>query len=411
MAENDAHYNGTFDGNPSMNNSGMWPDGSYDMSAPDGNGIDMFSAFFKSSTLITGGATMPAGQENDSTMPAPEQNHGGAASFSESGNYNNAAAFPESDNNGSLNGTGTLPESDNTGKVTLPETDNSSGTVTFPESNNSSGAVTLPESNNNSGAVTLPELDNNSGAVTLPEPGEGNMGGPGPVLMPGYPLYPDLSPQYYGQVRFLNASTNSFTVNISVDNTAYAINSRFGTITNYDWITDGFHTVTVRRGTGARSILLQQNFPFVGGQKVTMVLTDSATGGLDMIRVVDTGCSNMPYNTGCYRFANMAYSGSSFDLLLYGGETVFRNVGFETVTPYKQAMAGTYQFYVTNSNTYNTFLRELPVIVIGAIGTNTAIRQPLVSFQTDILAGQNYTTYMLGNIWSDTGLIAMTVED
>ncbi len=60
----------------------------------------------------------------------------------------------------------------------------------------------------------------------------------------------------------------------------------------------------------------------------------------------------------------MTYSGSRYDLLLYGGETIFRNVAFQTVTPYKQAMAGTYQFYVTSSGNYS-FLREIPIIVIG----------------------------------------------
>lgn len=358
MAENDAHYNGTFDMDTQTNGESMWERGNYDMAAP-----------------------------------IPEAAAGDGSSMTAS-DHNEAVTLPDFDN-------GSMTAPGGNSADTSPEPEN--GNMTAPGDN---GAVTLPELEN--GNMTAP---GEGGAVTLPELEESNPIGSGPEWIPGFPIFPDSSPQYYGQVRFLNASTNSFPVNISIDGTAYAINSRFGTISNYDWVTDGFHTVTVRYGSGMRSILLQQNFPFVGGQKVTMVLTDSATGGLDMIRVADTGCSNMSYNTGCYRFANMAYSGSSFDLMLYGGETVFRSVGFQTVTPYKQAMAGTYQFFVTNANTYNTFMRELPVIVIGAIGTNANIRQPLVSFQTDINAGQNYTTYMLGNIWSDTGLIAMTVED
>lgn len=229
-------------------------------------------------------------------------------------------------------------------------------------------------------------------------------------VTPGYPLYPSVSPQYYGQVRFLNASTNSFPVNISIDNSAYAINSRFATVSNYDWISDGFHTITVRRATGLRSILLQQTLPFVAGQKVTMVLTDTAAGGLELIRVVDAGCSNLPYNSGCYRFANMAFSGSSYDLMMYGGETVFSNVRFQNVTAYKQAIAGSYQFYVTNSNTY-IFARELPIIVIGAVSASANMREPLVSIQVDITAGRNYTSYIIGNTWSGNYLQVLTVED
>ena len=93
------------------------------------------------------------------------------------------------------------------------------------------------------------------------------------------------------------------------------------------------------------------------------------------------------------------------DLLLYGGETIFRNVAFQTVTPYKQAMAGTYQFYVTSSGNYS-LLREIPIIVIGlnSSGTITGNNQAeaLLSAQIEIAAGQNYTSYLIGNTWSDT---------
>ena len=233
-------------------------------------------------------------------------------------------------------------------------------------------------------------------------------------FFPITPTNPTISPRYYGQVRFLNASTNSFAVNITIDGTAYAINSRFGTISNYDWISDGFHTITVRRASGMRSVLLQQNFPFTAGEKVTMVLVDSASGGLEMVQVADTGCNTRAFHTGCYRFANMTFSGSRYDLMLYGGETVFRNVAFQTVTPYKQAMAGTYQFYVTNSNSYS-FLREIPIIVIGVNGSGTItgnnMAEPLLSAQIEIAAGQNYTSYLIGNTWSDMGLRLLTVED
>ena len=65
-----------------------------------------------------------------------------------------------------------------------------------------------------------------------------------------------------------------------------------------------------------------------------MVLVDSASGGLEMVQISDTGCNTRAYNTGCYRFANMTYSGSRYDLLLYGGETVFRNVAFHISRPW-----------------------------------------------------------------------------
>lgn len=252
--------------------------------------------------------------------------------------------------------------------------------------------------------------------LLLPFPGTNTCGssntnsGSGCITCGWLPGFPSVMPQYYSQVRFLNASTNSFTVNISIDNTAYAINSSFGTISNYDRVTDGFHTITVRRSNGMRSILLQQTFPFVAGQKVTFVLVDSASGGLEMVRVIDSACNNLPSNSGCYRFANMSNSDSQVDLLLNNGETIFRNVGFSQVSSYKQAVAGSYQFMVFSSNSMS-LSRELQIIVIGVLGTSTSTRTPLLTFSADIAAGSSYTSYLIGNTWSGNSLRVLTVSD
>ncbi len=279
--------------------------------------------------------------------------------------------------------------------------------------------------NNNDYGISLP-IAPEGGMPVYP----GNMGGNGgnnncsncgscnncaiwpPITtLPIFPSCPGCNvSQNNAQVRFLNASTNAFPVAISIDNTNYVNNSRFGTVSNYDRISDGFHTVTVRRASGLRSVLLQQTFPFTGGQRYTMVLADAPTGGLTMTQVSNDGCSNMNFNTGCYRVANFSYSGSSYDIMLHTHDAVFRNVSFREVTSYKQAVAGTYQFYVTNSSTFSV-IRELPMIVIGAVTNAGFNNDPLVSFQTDIAAGNRYTSYLIGNNWSDIGFRVMTIED
>lgn len=306
--------------------------------------------------------------------------------------------------------------------LTPPLPDFGEGGPVFPGDN---GTPVIPLPNPGEGGPVFPG-DGGTPVIPLPNPGEGgpvypgnggtpviplpNPGEGGPVF-PGCTTCPPITPGYFGQVRFLNASTNSFPVNIMIDSSTYALNSTFGTITNYERISDGFHTVTVRRATGMRSILLQQTFPFVSGQKVTMVLTDTAAGGLEMIRVVDTGCSNLPRNTGCYRFANMSYSGSRVDVTLYGGDTVFRNVGFQNVTSYKQAVAGNYQLYATPSNSF-AITNELPIIVLGAIGNGGGAVDPLVVYDVIIEPGRNYTTYLIGNTWSEAHMMrVLTVQD
>lgn len=106
----------------------------------------------------------------------------------------------------------------------------------------------------------------------------------------------------------------------------------------------------------------------------------------------------------------MSYPGSSFDMILYGDIPVFRNVTFQSVTNYKQAAAGSYQFYVTNSSPF-TLAREISVIVIGNFPAGTISGEPLLSLQVDIEPGRNYTTYLIGNDWTEFGFRAMTVAD
>jgi hypothetical protein len=239
-----------------------------------------------------------------------------------------------------------------------------------------------------------------------------------PTYTPVYPVYPayPIYPNYpsnpsasYGQVRFLNASTNSFTVDISIDGSAYVTGSGFASLSDYDWISDGFHTVTIRNASGLRSILLQQTFPFTAGQKVTMVLTDAASGGLELIRVIDTGCTNLPSNSGCFRFANMTYSGSNLDLML-GNQTVFRNISYQSVSDYKQSVAGSYQFTAVNASAYS-YIRELPVIIISSSGTSLTGQDAILTFNVNITAGKNYTSYLIGNTWSNANLRVITTED
>ncbi len=268
-------------------------------------------------------------------------------------------------------------------------------------------APDLPD--NRPAPPSAPDDDDNEPPRPPAPPKPSSSGGSSSVSwLPVYPT-PGATSQYYGQVRFLNASANTFPVNITIDGTAYVSNTRFGSLSDYDWVSDGFHTVTVRRATGPRTILLQQILPFTAGKKITLVLTDSASGGLSMVSVSDTGCSNLPYNAGCYRFANMTYSSFRVSLMNYDGQTVFAGIGFQSVSSYKQAVAGSYAFYVTTSESYR-IQNEIPILI--GLGQNTsASSAPLLSFQADISAGQNYTSYLIGNTWSDGGLTVITAED
>ncbi|MDO5415600.1 MAG: DUF4397 domain-containing protein [Lachnospiraceae bacterium] len=224
---------------------------------------------------------------------------------------------------------------------------------------------------------------------------------------PSLPIAPDIA---YSQVRFINASTNTFPVNFSIDGIRYASNSQFGNVSGYQRISDGFHTVSVNRTAGMQALLLQQSFPFTAGQNYTMVLVDAREGGLEMVQVTDTGCNNLPSGYGCYRVANMSYSGSNFDIRMFNGDTIFRHVNFTQVTSYKRAMAGNYTFYAAAANFYS-MIRELPVIIIGAVAGGDTVSAPLASANVTIRPGTRTTSYIIGNIWSAFSLRMITVND
>ncbi|WP_343249546.1 DUF4397 domain-containing protein [Diplocloster hominis] len=234
-----------------------------------------------------------------------------------------------------------------------------------------------------------------------------------PVAPGPFPSFPGpIRPNRPGtcQVRFLNAATNNLPLNISIGNRMAASNLRFGNISSYETISDGFRPVTIVSAVGPRMVFYNQTLPFVAGEKITMVVIDSSNG-LDLVRVSDLGCQNMPRNTGCFRMANMSYNNSAYDLMLYGGDVVFTDVRFKEVTPFKQARPGEYEFYMTNTARYGNVLREIPVIIITNARPPYNSGEPLLSFVTTINAGEMYTAYVIGNTWSAFNLRVVMVQN
>lgn len=235
-------------------------------------------------------------------------------------------------------------------------------------------------------------------------------------VWPIYPPYPLPTPSlpsfsYYSQVRFLNASTNGATLEVFVDNQLVLSGSSFATVSIYISVTDGFHTVMVRQTAGR--ILYQQTQAFVSGEKMTMVILDTPTG-VTLARVSDMGCTNLASGYGCCRVANMSFSGSNYDVRLFNNQVVFANVGYKEVTSYKQAAAGNYTFFVTNSQVTLTTIREMPVLIVSAVvGMNCPtciVNNPLLTYSINIEAGKAYTSYIIGNPWSNL-YQGFTLED
>lgn len=250
-------------------------------------------------------------------------------------------------------------------------------------------------------------------------PPGGNPVYPGPttpvITWPDFPVFTFPTPNYptvtfFGQVRFLNASTNGITLDVLIDGQNVFSGSTFATVSTYQQVADGFHTVTVRQTNGR--ILYQQSLSFIAGEKVTMVILDTA-GNITLSRVSDMGCSNLPSGYGCIRVANMSYSGSNYDIRMFNNQTVFSGVGYKEVTSTKQASAGNYTFFVTGAQTSFTAIGDLPILVFAGISggcSSCMVNNPLLTYSINVQAGKFYTSYIIGNPWSNLYRV-FTLED
>lgn len=244
-------------------------------------------------------------------------------------------------------------------------------------------------------------------------------GGSGGInTWPVFPVFPFPTPSrpsvtYNSQVRFLNASTNGMNLDVFIDGKNVFSGSTFATVSVYITVSDGFHIITVRRTNGP--ILYQQTLAFVSGEKVTMVILDHASG-VTLSKVSDMGCTNIPSGYGCLRVANMSYSGSSYDVRLFNNQVVFAGVGYKEVTSFKQASSGNYTFFVTGSQVNITTFNELPMLIFAAIigstcpNTGCAINNPVLTFNVNVQPGKAYTSYIIGNPWSNMYQV-FTLED
>ena len=209
----------------------------------------------------------------------------------------------------------------------------------------------------------------------------------------------------------MNASTNGVTLDAYIDGRELFSGSTFATVSTYANVADGFHTVTVRKTNG--QIYYQQTLAFVAGEKVTLVILDTANG-VTVTKVSDMGCTNIPSGYGCLRVANMSYSGSSYDVRTFQNQIAFGGVGYKEVTSYKQAAAGNHTFFITGSQLSVSSFNELPIIILSAIiggsCTGCGVANPILTFSVNVEAGKAYTSYIIGNTWSNLYQV-FTLED
>ena len=132
------------------------------------------------------------------------------------------------------------------------------GVFVYPGDDNLAG-IPVPPIASPGGRPVYPGDDDLAGIPTTPvAPSGGRPVYPDNTIgRPGFPTisfpitYPTVSGgNYYSRVRFLNASTSGRTLDVYIDGRNIFSGSEFATISSYIRVTDGFHTVTVRRPNG-----------------------------------------------------------------------------------------------------------------------------------------------------------------
>lgn len=276
----------------------------------------------------------------------------------------------------------------------MPTWPDISGIPTTPIATNTPPVAPLP-GDDIAGIPTTPIATNTPPVAPLP--GDWGFWPNFPFPVPTFP-----SSGLTSQVRFLNATTNGSTLEVFIDNRNVLSGSTFATVSVYITVTDGFHTITIRQTSG--QTLFQQTQAFVAGERMTMVILDAANG-VSLARVSDMGCTNIPSGYGCLRVANMSYNGSNYDVRTFNNQVAFSGVSFREVTSFKQTAAGNYSFFVTSSQISFTAIRELPILVLSAIigsgCTSCTVNNPLLTFNVSVEAGKAYTSYIIGNPWSN----------
>lgn len=186
-----------------------------------------------------------------------------------------------------------------------------------------------------------------------------------------------------GGVRILNAATGYTAFSIYMDNRLIASGLNFAEITQYNQVSQGYHTFTVR---GLNGYVYIRKSLYIGDGMTTVAIINASTG-LDLTTIADTTCPTT-HNSACFRVCNLAYYSGPVNAVL--GNVYFNAVPVRQATSFSPFTAGSYTLNVARSTRPET---------------------PLVTSLVTLNARRIYTAYILNwNTSADT-IQTLLVED
>ncbi|MEG1991932.1 MAG: DUF4397 domain-containing protein [Acetivibrio sp.] len=215
-------------------------------------------------------------------------------------------------------------------------------------------------------------------------------GGIGSVIIPIFP-----GSVSYAQVRFLHAAAGYPPVTISIGPKMITSKIAYENLTSYNKISSGYRTVTIAEASNPRNVVYRKSISFLAGSQVTFAITNSVSG-LQLVEVSDQLCSNKSWSSGCLRVVNLSYGSGSFDITLENGETIFSDIAFTEISPFKQANRGSYRISV-----YQSTPGIQPRSGYG----------PLITFPLEVMGNEMYTVYLVGSTYARPELSPVIVTN
>lgn len=217
-----------------------------------------------------------------------------------------------------------------------------------------------------------------------------------PPVNPVYPVVPPYRPTpvvpcifcnnnqwIRGGIRLLNAATGYTPVSIYIDNRLVYTGLSFSEITQYQQISQGYHTFTVMSANG---YVYVRKSMYVGDGMATVAVVNSSTG-LNLVTIADTACPTSR-TSACFRIRNLAYYSGLINATL--GNVFFNAIGFNQDVSFSQFEAGSYTLNVSRSARPET---------------------PLVTSLITLNPSRIYTAYVLNWNQSADTMQTLLVED
>lgn len=171
--------------------------------------------------------------------------------------------------------------------------------------------------------------------------------------------YSQYDRQPYSYLRFLNAVPGSQPVDIYANNSLVASSLAYKGFTEYLQVFAGLYNINVfAAGTTGPSLLdTTIEIPVRSINTAALAGTPSAMG----IRTFYETVVQIPPGRLYLRFANLVPGSPAMDLLLSNGTELFNGVAFGMATNYIPLPAGTYIFYIRQSDTDRSLLYVLNI--------------------------------------------------